>query len=246
MFGTDKYKTLCEDLGNGILSMMNVEKGTYYHVLNMDFSKKEEFRTIYYDGEATYALAILYGMTKEDKWLNAAKSAVEHFIEADYTKHRDHWVAYAVNELTKYDKDERYFEFGLRNAQVNLERIYNQNTSYHTYLELLMCTFDLYSRIIEENIQVEYLKQFDKDAFINTILHRAEHMLNGYLYPEYAMYLKQPSKIVGTFCVRHDGYRIRIDDVQHFIAGYYHLLENYEKIMEYKMNLKKGILLPLA
>ena len=55
-----------------------------------------------------------------------------------------------------------------------------------------------------------------------------------YLYPEYAMYLKYPNKIVGTFCVRHDGYRIRIDDVEHFIAGYYHYLENYDKLVAYR------------
>ena len=159
---------------------------------------------------------------------------MDYFIENDYTQYRDHWVAYSVNEITKYLPEEKYFEFGLKNAQVNLERIYNQKTSYHTYLELLMVTFELYERIIENDIQVEYLKEFDEDKLVETIKHRAYHMLNGYFYPEYAMYFKNPERILHSFFVRHDAFRIRIYDVQHFIGGYYNYYKYYEHLMEYK------------
>jgi len=233
-FKTDKYKQLCTDLGNGILELMDLENGTFYHVLNMDFSPKEEFRTVYYDGESAYALTLLYEMTGDEKWIESAKSAVENFIREDYTKYRDHWVAYAMNEITKHYPDQRYYEFALRNVQENLDEIYNRDTSYHTYLELLMASFNLYDRIIENNIEVEYLEKFDSKYFIETIFHRAEHMLNGFIYPEYAMYLKNPQKIEGSFFIRHDGYRIRIDDVEHFIAGYNSFWNNYEKLVEYR------------
>ena len=33
--------------------------------------------------------------------------------------------------------------------------------------------------------------------------------------------------------VRHDGYRVRIDDVQHNIGGYYLYAKNYEKLVSY-------------
>ena len=58
-------------------------------------------------------------------------------------------------------------------------------------------------------------------------------MLNGFLYPEIAMYMKNPLEVVNTFCVRHDSYRIRIDDVQHYIGGYYNFLKNFDKLEEY-------------
>jgi len=229
--GTDKYKKLCVEIGNGILEMMDKETGEFVHVLNFpELSLKEKNRIVYYDGEAVFALVRLYSLTKEQRWLDAAKTAVDRFIRCGYEKYRDHWVAYAMNELTKHVPEEKYFAFGLKNAQVNMERIYNQKTTYHTYLELLCVTYELYERIVEGGYKVDYLEQFDVKRFVETVFHRAWFMLNGYAYPEYAMYLKFPEKILGAFFVRHDGYRIRIDDIQHFCGAYYSLYRNYEKL----------------
>lgn len=235
-FDSDKYKDVAVKLGNGILTMLNEETGEYYHVLNGDCSRKEQFRTVYYDGEATFALCRLYSLTGDEKWLNAAKSAVEHFIDADYVQFKDHWVAYSMNEITKYVDDDRYYTFALRNAQENLNTIYNRDTTYHTYFELLMSTFELYDRMNERSIHVDYLDDgFDLNYFLKTVYKRADHMLNGYFYPEYAMYMANPNRVLDTFMVRHDGYRIRIDDVQHNVGGYYLYYKNYDKLVEYGM-----------
>lgn len=235
-FGSDKYKDVAVKLGNGILTMLNEETGEYYHVLNGDCSRKEQFRTVYYDGEATFALCRLYSLTGDEKWLDAAKAAVGHFIDADYVQYKDHWVAYSMNEITKYVDDDEYYTFALRNAQENLDTIYNRDTTYHTYFELLMSTFELYDRMLERGIHVSYLDtDFDLDYFLKTIYKRADHMLNGYFYPEYAMYMANPNRVLETFMVRHDGYRIRIDDVQHNVGGYYLYYKNYDKLVDYGM-----------
>ncbi|MBO5377774.1 MAG: glycosyl hydrolase family 88 [Ruminiclostridium sp.] len=229
--GSDKYVKLCQELANGILELLDKETGEFTHVLSIpDLNVKAKMRTVYYDGEAVFGLTRLYGITKEQRWLDAASLAVDRFIREDYTKYRDHWVGYAMNEITKYKPTNEYLSFALRNAQVNLKKIHKQRTTYHTYLELLCITFELYDRIITENLEVDYLKEFDVDYFVETIFHRAHYMLNGYAYPEYAMYLKYPEKILGSFFVRHDGYRIRIDDIQHFCGAYYSLYRNYEKL----------------
>ncbi len=231
--GSDKYTKLCREFGNGILELFDERDGSFFHVLNYpSLSPKDKFRTVYYDGETVFALCRLYGLTKDERWLNAAKKAVDRFISDDYTQYADHWVAYAMNELTKYCPEDKYLSFGLKNAQVNLRKIYRRATSYHTYLELLCVTFELYTRIVDEGLKCSYLGKFDEAYFVKTIYHRAEHMLNGYGYPEYVMYFRHPYTALGAFFVRHDGYRIRIDDIQHFCGAYYSFYRNYARLEE--------------
>lgn len=233
--GSDRYKKLCCELGNGILELFDSRDGSYFHVLNFpEMSPKDKYRTVYYDGEAAFALSRLYSLTGEKKWLDAASLAVDRFIREGYEKHRDHWVAYAVNELTMYLPKDKYLSFGLKNAQANLEKIYRQETTFHTYLELLCVTFELYSRIREQKLSCSYLEKFNVKRFIETIYHRADYMLGGYFYPEYAMYLKYPAEIEGAFFIRHDRYRMRIDDIQHFCGGYYSFYRNYESLKALK------------
>ena len=235
-FGSDKYRDDCRALGNGILRMFDPENGEFYHVLNGDFSRKEEYRTVYYDGEATFALCRLYALTGEQLWLDAAKAAVNHFIEADYTQYRDHWIAYSMNEITRFVDDPDYYDFALRNAQDNLEEIYNRETTYHTYLELLMSTFELYDRMAENGIRTDYMENtFSVEDLLRTIYARTDRMLNGFFFPEYAMYMRNPSRILNTFMVRQDGYRVRIDDVQHNIGGFYKYYVNYDRLVKYGM-----------
>ena len=226
-----RYTEIACALGNGILSLLNPKTGEFSHVLNMDFSLKERYRTVYYDGEAAYALCRLYRLTKEKKWLFYAEKAVDHFLTADYTRYRDHWVAYAMNEITRYIHRDDYDTFALRNARVNLDFLYKRETTYHTFLELLMVTFETYERILAEYPGLPYLKEFDLPYFLRTIRVRADRMLNGFFFPEYAMYMRCPDKILGSFMVRHDGFRVRIDDVQHNIGGFYLYYKNYSRLL---------------
>ena len=237
VFKTDKYVDVIKKLANGILELQDPETGKYYHVLNYpDYSRKEELRTVYYDGEATFALARAYSLTKEQKYLDGAQAAVEHFIADNYIRHRDHWVAYALLEVTKYIDDVRYYEFALENIEKNLSGIYNRETSFHTYLEMLMTGWQTYQRAIRDGVDSVLIKKYNPTRFAQTIYHRARHMLNGYFYPEYAMYMKYPETVVGAFHVRHHNYRVRIDDVQHFIGGYYFYCTYYDEILPYLSN----------
>lgn len=233
VFKKDKYNELVIKLANAVLDMQEND-GSYYHVLNSeDFSRKERKRIVYYDGEATFALALSYELTKNEKYLDAACKALDYFIKNNYEKYRDHWIAYSVNEVTKHRPLDKYLSFGLKNANVNLDRIYKQDTSYHTYMELLMSTFELFERIKNDNLKASYLKEFDSDAFIKTIYRRANHMLNGFMFPEIAMYMARPETVLNAFDVRHDSFRIRIDDIQHFIGGYFKFYQHFDVLQKY-------------
>lgn len=233
IFNTDKYKELVRKTANSIIDCQESD-GSYYHVLSYPgYEKKERDRIVYYDGEATFALARAYSVTGDKKYLDCAKKALDYFIKNDYTRFCDHWIAYAVNEVTMYDANEKYLNFGLKNANENLNKIFNQDTTFHTFLELLMAAFELYERIKEKGLSASYMKKFNFEAFIRTIYRRAHYMLNGFLYPELAMYMKNPDAVTETFCVRHDSFRIRIDDVQHYIGGYYSFYKHFDKLEQY-------------
>ena len=234
VFKSDKYVDTVRKMANGILELQNADTGKYWHILKFPgFERTEEVRTVYYDGEATFALARAYTYTKEQKFLDGAKTAVEMFIRENYIKWRDHWVAYALFEVTKYVPDVRYYEFALRNADRNLKGIYERATTFHTYLEMLMAAWRTYQRALAEDIDSDYVQDYNPTYFAQTIYHRARHMLTGYFYPEYAMYMKSPEKVVGSFMVRHHNYRVRIDDIQHFIGGYYFYSVLYEEVKEW-------------
>ena len=221
VFGDRDFTDMITLLANGILYLQDKETGKMTHVLDAaNFEVKEAFRTVYYDGESAYALIQAYDITGNNAYLDAARRSIDYFINKNYVVYRDHWLAYAMNEFTRFVHEEKYYTFALRNAWENRERIRKQQTSYHTYLELLMETYDIYLRIKEQNISVDYMNQIDEDEFVEIIKHRAFHMLDGYFYPEYAMYMERPDKILGSFFVRHDDFRARIDDNQHFIDGY--------------------------
>lgn len=229
--GTDKYRKLAIELGNGILELFDERDGSFFHVLRYpSLAPRDKYRTVYYDGETVFALCRLFGLTTQSRFIEAAKAAADRFIREDYTQYADHWVAYAMNELTKYLPREKYLNFALKNVVCNLEKIYAQPTTYHTYLELLCVAFETYSRVKEKGLKCGFAEEVDARRFAEVIFHRADFMLGGYGYPEYVMYFAMPSEQLGSFFIRHDAYRTRIDDVQHFCSAYYSLYRNYEKL----------------
>ncbi|MBR1418213.1 MAG: hypothetical protein IJ576_04525, partial [Synergistaceae bacterium] len=232
-FKDGSYLDLCEKLGAGILSMMDLNTGKFVHVLNAkDFKLKAAYRTVFYDGEATFALVRLYSLTHDKKYLDAALKSVDNFIANNYIKHKDHWISYSLNELLKYVNDDKYYEFALQNAFKNLQFIESRETTNHINLELLMAAFEVYDRFYNKLSDAQ-AKEFDINKLIKAIDTRVHRQLNGYFFPEYAMYMAKPDKILDTFMVRQDGYRVRIDDVQHNIGGYYLYYKNYNKLLNY-------------
>ena len=230
VFHSDRYREIAVALGEGILNMMDPETGVYQHILHGDFTPGEAFRTVYYDGEATFALTRLYGLTGDERWLDAACRAVERFIADDYTQYRDHWVAYSLNEVTKYVEDRQdFYDFALANATDNYERIEGRARTYPTNLELLISTFEIWQRMTARGADT---KGFDVQRLLEVIEGRARRQLSGFFFPEYAMYMARPGDVLGTFMMRDDRFRVRIDDVQHNIGGFYLYWKNFDVMVD--------------
>jgi hypothetical protein len=224
VFKDEQYLKLAQALAYGIERMQKVETGEFIHILNYpDLTVKEAFRIIYYDGEAAFSLMRLYEIDGNDRWLKVVENAFRNFIKQDYWKKHDHWLSYCTNELTRYKPEDRYFEFGLKNVFYRLDFILKRTTTYPTFLELTTAAYKMIERIKMLNKQ-HLLEPFNESKLEKTIHHRAHYQLNGYFFPEVAMYFKKPHHLLNGFFIRHHSFRTRIDDVEHNLSGYCHYL----------------------
>ena len=216
---TKKYYPLMNALARAIYTMQKPD-GSFVHVLNSDdFSVKEEFRIVYYDGEAVFGMMKLYSLTHDETLLRASQLAFQRFIATDHWKNHDHWLSYSINELTLYSPDREYFEFGINNFLDFLPFIYHRDTQFPTLLELMMAADSMLERLKTMPEMADLLARVPLDDFYAAMEARAKNLLNGYFYPELAMFFQKPESIVGSFFIRHQAFRVRIDDVEHFLSA---------------------------
>ncbi|MBR4904450.1 MAG: hypothetical protein IKZ53_07240 [Selenomonadaceae bacterium] len=217
---TKKYYPLMNCVARAILTMQKPD-GSFVHVLNSeDFSVKEEFRIVYYDGEAIFGMMRLYSITHEEFLLNASEKAFKKFIASNHWKNHDHWLSYATNEFNIYRPKREYFEFGINNFLAFLPFIYHRDTQFPTLLELMMAADSMLERMKTMPEMADLLAKVPLEDFYAAMEARAKNLMNGFFYPELAMFFKRPESVAGSFFIRHHAFRARIDDVEHFLSGF--------------------------
>ncbi|MBC9227714.1 poly alpha-glucosyltransferase [bacterium SPL81] len=225
--GDSSYLDYAKALAKGILTLVN-NTGETTHVLHYpSYEVKEKFRIIYYDGEAALALLRLYQLDSDPQLLGVVTRMFERFISEKYDRYHDHWLSYCTNELTKICPDEKYFQFGLNNYLRHLIFIRNRKTTYATLLEMMMAAYQMVIRIQDLGLS----SLFEKSQFEDLkklIEFRTEFQRTGFFYPEVAMYMAQPAKILNAFYVRHDRFRVRIDDQEHNLSGYIAYVQHFQ------------------
>lgn len=211
---------LMRTLAEGLLALQQ-EDGSFVHVVSYpSLALKERFRTIYYDGEALFGLMRAYAFTRDERLLDAARRAADHFERAGHWKAHDHWLAYGLAELTRHCPDTRYLRLALQNVGRHVDFIRDRITAYPTLLELCMASRQITDRMHAlGQIPALVSADYDPQAVEQALHARARRLFSAYLFPELAMFFRSPGAVSGTFCIRHFSFRIRIDDVQHFLSG---------------------------
>ncbi|MGF9855394.1 hypothetical protein ABHN09_28320 [Bacillus paramobilis] len=222
--GSREYEDSCLQVVSALNKMVD-DNGDTIHVLDGEtLQVKEAFRTVYYDGEAVFGLMRLYTLVQAEHILELAQRIFDRLIEKKYWKYHDHWLSYAANEITYYINCPSYFDFGIRNAFNHLGFIDKRETAYPTLLELMNSAHLLIEKC--KKAYPELLEKNDVEKFYKVRTKRARHELTGVFLPEVAMYFKNPQRILYGFYSRHDRFRTRIDDAEHFLSGFINYLKS--------------------
>ena len=204
------------------------------HVLDADLNLKEQFRIIYYDGEILFSLLRAYGIFHDFAIFEICEGLMERFVTDGYQKYHDHWLSYATNEMIKYQEKDTYYEFGIKNAMVNIDFIDKRDTAYPTMLELLVAASKMMKKL-ETSESRERLFKTEEEFIatqerINTVMEKRvlHEITTGVMFPEFAQFFKKPEVINYGFFARHDRFRMRIDDAEHFLSGLINYLIHYK------------------
>jgi len=231
--GSTKYHSLIRALANGIIYLQKNDGGFIHTIKKADYSIYQEYVIVYYDGEAMYGLLKAYDLLRDRRYLYSAEKAGNYFIRNNYEDLHSHWIAYSFNELTKHVPRDHYFEFGLKNINNYLDTINRTSSAAHTTCETTGASFELYDRLIKSGVECKYLEEFNDELLIEAFEKRVNYGINFFMPPEKAMYFENPQSVLNSFVIREDFFRIRIDDIQHFMGGYYLYYKNYDLVKEY-------------
>lgn len=199
------------------------------------------FDSEYYPGEALFALARIYQLDPQPRWLRGAVNGALYLINVrdkgipDAKLNHDHWLLYALNEIHRLETHEDFLIHAMKitNAIIKSQRTQSpypdwvgsyysipRSTPGATRMEGLCASYCLAR---------DYINPEQVDKILSALKLGIPFQLQTQFHPESVMYLPNPQRSLGGFHGSLTNFEIRIDYVQHNIScllGYYRILKS--------------------
>ncbi len=207
------------------------------HKMTYPGGEADDFRSIYYPGEALLALARIYSVDPDEAWLDTAERGAQWLInvrdgdkETQQLPH-DHWLLYALHDLYRYRSDPLYLEHAMRITEAIITSQHRdppypdwvggyyrppRSTPTATRSEGLMASY----KLARDNNMPE-----EAAWIMEAVRYGVAFQLQTQFTPERVMYLNNPQYTLGGFSRDMDNYEIRIDYVQHNLSSLVELRE---------------------
>jgi hypothetical protein len=219
--GDRQYMTLMEQLALGIRAMQDQKSGRFVHVLNFPQARHQ--------GCVPRHLLRRRGRVRPDAplWAHARRALARGGRESLRPFHRRQALAGArpLAELLRerthaLPARDALLPLRLQNVAGYLDFVLERITTFPTLLELMMAAREMVLRIEADPALRPLLDGLDREKFDRALEHRARYLANGHFWPELAMFFRNPDRMAGSFFIKHHSFRVRIDDVEHYLSGY--------------------------
>jgi hypothetical protein len=241
--GRNEYLPLMQDLARWI-QLAQAESGRFaIHKQVFSTGEVTDFVSGYYPGEAMLAMARLYQLDGNERWLDVAEGSAHYLINIrdkgaslESIVH-DHWLLYALNELYRERPHPQYLHHAMLiadamvlhqirdhaenpeyNGAYNLPHPRPESTPTACRSEGLCAAYQL----------VKALDLHEKaGVYRETIEAGLRFQLHTQLRPETTMFYRNPSFCMGAFTRSLTRDDLRIDFTQHNLSsliGYYRIL----------------------
>ncbi len=91
------------------------DTGDFIHKRYFQSGKRSAFKSAYYTGEALLALIALYGASKEQSWLAAAREIETTLAPRDYgVAEQSHWLLYFLEMISRYEAAPLYADHAVK------------------------------------------------------------------------------------------------------------------------------------
>lgn len=220
-----------QSLARWMLSLQDESGEFVTHILDFATGEESDHNSLYYPGEAIYALANLYLIDGNEEWLRAARNGarwlandrIKGYLPKDIT--HDHWLLLGLDVLQHISPDPVFYESAMTIADAiisaqNLTPAYpDWYGSYYIPPRSTPAATRSEGLVAAWRVARDFGTAQEAQRILDTVKDIVSFQLTTQFRPEKAMYLPDPQRVLGGFHRDLTNFEIRNDYVQHNISA---------------------------